>query len=480
MELSLFAGSSPAPRKALLSLPDCAAQAHAEAGKEIEDDTAKRAALAALAEAEAALAIACLETLSPGSEGGGKEGKPAVKPLSAAPTEALQAPQGARGSPVLQVKDTDTETVHFIRGSRAVARFLQGQKDSSDSKDSNPSAALLLQGERDAWVELCDAELREAASVWALTVIGVISVENATLGKAKADVRNFLKAVGDHLSVRSGVAAAASDVDIDAEDGAATGAGAGAGATAGAFLVGGALSYADLVPAFCLAPLFLLVLDPGFCKSFPRCVAWFDAVMAASAGEPFQRCEKMLAAPKKGQKAEPVAAAAAKKAAKPEKPKRVFDMSAWKALHEKSDAVRGEALPWFWDNFEPRDWAIWSAEYGGPAISEVEEALSAVNAWFAHVRDALSEDERADAFASFAVLRTSDSDGGKPALSISGCWMLRGKMPPKSFLEVEDLKTWSMMMLDTADASCRGTVNDHWCWEGKFGGKEFCLGAVFR
>ena len=65
------------------------------------------------------------------------------------------------------------------------------------------------------------------------------------------------------------------------------------------FLVGDALSLADVEVAGALLPLYEMVLDDNFRSSFPHTNEWFDAVCKAlPALGPVELCVKMQTAPR--------------------------------------------------------------------------------------------------------------------------------------------------------------------------------------
>lgn len=123
----------------------------------------------------------------------------------------------------------------------------------------------------DQWIDFSVNEIDLPAAAWLYPIFGIIPENPDATKAAKGDIRKALKILDDFLLNHQ-------------------------------FLVGERFSLADIVVAMSLTPLYKMVLDAGFRKSFANANRWFELVtnqpdVIAVTG-PIALCTKMAVAPK--------------------------------------------------------------------------------------------------------------------------------------------------------------------------------------
>lgn len=157
------------------------------------------------------------------------------------------------------------------------------------------------------------------------------------------------------------------------------------------FLVGERITLADIFSAGVLVRSFELLLDKKWRDEHPNTTRWFQTVtnqpiftavipQIKLAEEqlkytPPKKEEKPKAAPKQQEKAAPKPKAKEvdedeeedKPAPRPKHPlealpKPTLVLDDWKRKYSNEE-TREVALPWFWENFDPKDYSIWKVDY---------------------------------------------------------------------------------------------------------------------
>lgn len=312
----------------------------------------------------------------------------------------------------------------------------------------------------DQWIDFAANEIDFPAAAWLYPIYGLFP-ENADATKAaKGDIRKALKLLDDHLLHHQ-------------------------------FLVGDRFSLADIVVAMSLTPLYKLVLDAGFRKQFVNTNRWFELVrnqpdVLAVAGPPVLATKMAVApkveAPKEAAPApKPKAAAAPKPAAaassssgpaegeegaeekKPKGdiwagyPETKFDMLAWKAQYSNKD-FRKEALPWFWENFDPQGMSLWFADY--KYNSELEVTFKVCNL-IAGFNQRVEGKVLQGSFGNFLIL------GKEPKLAVHGAFLFRGQDIHPLFKENADFEAYTWTRADITDPEQKAWLQDLWGWESE-------------
>lgn len=320
-----------------------------------------------------------------------------------------------------------------------------------------PEAALF--GEKlfdsalvDSWLDFCTNEIEVPAAALIYPVLGWMAPNPAMPGKASADLKKSVMILEQHLKKKT-------------------------------YLVGRAVTIADISVACALLLPMKLAFDEKMRKAFPCVVRWFTTLVAQPE---FQAvvgkvclCKKALTAPKgaapakkggkkdapkkekkKKKEAAPPAPKPAKKPKNPLEllPKSSFVLDAWKKQY--SNAPGGDcykAMPYFWDNHKPDDYSLWYATYNYNSDNKVGFMVSNLVGGFVQRCDEV----RKYAFGTMQII----GEEGK-AMEIVGCWLMRGQ-EIKPMLDANpdaEYYTWTKMDI-TADG-VKKQVEDLWCaWE---------------
>uniref|UniRef100_A0A5S6R414 eEF-1B gamma n=1 Tax=Trichuris muris TaxID=70415 RepID=A0A5S6R414_TRIMR len=280
------------------------------------------------------------------------------------------------------------------------------------------------------------------------------------------------------------------------------------------FLVGERLSVADVVLACNLLPAFQHVLDEKLRSQYVNVKRWFLTIVnqpffkkafgqwelcvkpAEFDPAKYQQFEsavsgKGVPATKKAKKLkEAVAKPAAEPAKAPENdddldvpaepkqkdpfaafPKGKFDMEAFKRVYSNEDTIT-KALPYFWEHFDAENYSIWYCEYKySNELTKVFMSCNLVTGMFQRL-----DRMRKNAFASVCVFGTDNN------ASISGIWIWRGHELAFKLSEdwQIDYESYAWTKLDPAEEKTKKLVDEYFAWEGKFGGKAFNQGKIFK
>jgi len=356
--------------------------------------------------------------------------------------------------------------------SNAIARYVARLNDNYKYffGTNKYEAALVEQ-----WIDWTRFEVELPASIWLYPIFGYMPYNAEATAKAKDDIRKALGVLNDHLASHT-------------------------------FLVGERVSLADIIVVLCFHGLYSHVLDAGFRKTFIHTNRWFQTVVnqpnfKAVAGETvltdkMKTAPKPVEAPKEHKKEQkPKEAAKPKEAPKPKEaesdadedetpkeekkasvlaslPPSKLKLDDWKRKYSNAKDTKGEAMPWFWENFDSEGYSIWFCEY--KFNSELEKTFMTCNLIGGFIQRL--DELRKYGFGSLLIF------GEEPNLEIAGCWLFRGTDVPEEMKECPDSGSYEFRRADTNDAAARELIGDFWAWEGNFGGrsKPFNQGKVFK
>lgn len=356
--------------------------------------------------------------------------------------------------------------------SNAIARYI--------SRIGTPAPSFLgtnsfLASQVDQWIDWTRGELEIQLQVWVYPILGYIPYNQQATELAIKDVQKALAILNDHLKLRS-------------------------------FLVGDRISLADVIVSLTLLFPYKLVFDPNFRKPFPNVTRWFTTLVnqpnfAKIVGE-VTLSEKMSVAaaappaqpPKNEKKEKQKAAPAPKKAApkpkeedddlleeeKPQKkapnpldslPPSPFNLEEWKRVYSNEKDTR-KACDWFWEKFDREGFSLWFCNY--KYNSELDVVFKSCNLIGGYIQRL--ESLRKYGFVSFVLFGTNGN------LSISGAFVVRGKVLPAEVTECPDSTSYDFTPVKLDDASDRKKFDDYLCWEGEFGGNPlpFNQGKIFK
>ena len=329
-----------------------------------------------------------------------------------------------------------------------------------------------------------DVEL--PATMWIYPILGYMDFKQAVHDKAVGDLHKALSVVESHLLSRT-------------------------------FLVGEAVTLADIVLAATLFYPFKLVLDEAARAAYPSVTRWFvtcvnqpafaavlgevplaEKALGASAAVPHKAAaaaagagaEKAAKAPKA-----PKAAAAPKPAAEPKPkkkeeappaddggdddmgipkeakkadplaalPKSTLVLDEWKRTYSNSKHDFTLVMPWFWEHLDKAGYTLWLQKYKYNAENTKDFMTSNLVGGFIQ----RSEEMRKYAFGVMHVLNTA------APYEVEGCWLIRGgEDGMKAMLEANpDAEYFDFTRLDPEKAEDRATVQNYWCCTETLNGK---------
>ncbi|KAL9610327.1 MAG: hypothetical protein Q9167_004958 [Letrouitia subvulpina] len=268
------------------------------------------------------------------------------------------------------------------------------------------------------------------------------------------------------------------------------------------FLVGERISLADLFVASLVTRGFEFFFDKKWRQENPNITRWYETVYnqpiyAKVAGKlPFIDEAIKNQPPKKEKEEKPKKEQASKAAPKPKVeepeeaeeedkpapkpkhplealPKPNFILDDWKRKYSNED-TRPVALPWFWENYTPKEYSLWKVDYKyNDELTHTFMTSNLIGGFFARL-----EASRKYLFGCCSVYGTANSS------IIKGAFMVRGQDALPAFDVAPDVDSYDFTKLDPSKGSDKEFVNDQWSWDKPIeeGGKsyEWADGKVFK
>jgi len=346
--------------------------------------------------------------------------------------------------------------------SRAILNYVTSAKaDTTLFGKTREERALVEQ-----WLSVADNEWGPVATAWLYPLFGYMAYNEATTSKAKADARKLLGVLDAYLLSRT-------------------------------FLVGQAVTLADITLATVLMTFYKTVWDAEFRAPYTNVNRWFitcvnqpqfKAVLGevALCTEPMKPkapepvVAKETAQPAK--KAAPAvtdtealeAAAAEEEKAKAKNPldllpKSSFVLDEWKRFYSNND-TRPTAVDWFWKNYDAAGYSMWKVDYKyNQELSMTFMSSNLIGGFFQRL-----ESVRKYAFGSLLVCG-KDNDS-----VISGYFVFRGSEIPEGVLECPDYESFSFVKVNDADPKVREAFNAVIAWDATIAGKPFADGKIYK
>lgn len=369
----------------------------------------------------------------------------ALSPLGKAPV--LATPKGA------------------VWESNAIARHVAriGRGDAALTGNDVYEAAAV-----DSWMDFCVNELELPATVWWYPVAGYMPFSEKAYAKSKEDFTAVLSKLECHLHTRT-------------------------------YLVGDAITLADISIVSALVYPMKLVCDKSFLKPFTNVTRWFNTCVnqeefkkvigevklckqeACAPGQEKKKAEKKSSGGKKEKKKEAAAPAPAPKK-KAEHPYKIMDreapsafsMDAWKKTYSNAPTYEA-AMEYFWANFDKEGWSLWHQNYNyNEDNKRVFMTSNAVGGF-----QQRTDEVRKWAFGVMDVLGSEDT-----VLEIKGVWLLRGDTTEHLVNANDDANwyTWTKLAgkgMEPSDEA-KAQVAGYWCSENELEGKPIADSKVFK
>jgi len=338
--------------------------------------------------------------------------------------------------------------------SNAIARYVARQGTAKIYSGSVYNQALI-----DQWIDFSVNEIELPSAAWLFPIIGIVPFHKEATTKAKADIKKALVILNTHLLTRT-------------------------------WLVSERISLADIVVSMALYRLYKMVFDPTYRKAFPNVTRWYltcvnQAEFHKVIGE-VQLAEKMMEAVETAaapaattttttEAAKPAAVEAKKEKVNPLEalPQSKLVMDEWKRKYSNTKNIKGEAMPWLWEHFDPEGYSLYKVDY------KFNEELTSLMLTNNFVGGFLQRVDPVRKYGFGSVLVLGDEEAKK--FEVSGIWLFRGTGIPQEMSDCEQSEQFNFTKLDPTDPATKELVEDYFAWEGKFGGKHFTdNGKIFK
>ena len=380
----------------------------------------------------------------------------------------VDAKAAAKLSPTGKVPVLETPQ-GTISESNAIARYVARLRSDADLYGRTFYESAVV----DSWIDFCAHELELPCTLWVYPIIGYMPFSGPAYGKAKAHVSQALKTLDAHLLDKT-------------------------------YIVGEAMTLADITIASALVYPAKLAMDPKFRAQFPNVFRWFDLCVhqpqfvavigdvalaesemkpegASSAPQGGKKEAKKEKAPKK-EKAKKEKAQAPPPAAAPKKvehPLKILDKKSpsplngdeWKRTYKNNPPEVWKQK--FWEMFDPKGWALWVCRF--KYNHENEKQFMCANAIGGFV-------QRSDAMRkwAFGTMFVTGSEACLP-IEISGCWLMRGDTVENLTEANDDALCYTWTKIDHTSAAGRALVEEYWTADvdGFLEGKLVTDGKLF-
>ena len=355
--------------------------------------------------------------------------------------------------------------------SNSIARYLAKVR-----RDTELAGRTFFESAQvDSWLDFATTDLELPAALVVGPIFGTMPAAPAVEAEALAKLKAALAVLETHLRPRT-------------------------------YLVGEAVTLADVVAACALVQPMRMVLDSAARKALPSVTRWFMTIVnqapvahvvgavelcaatlgagaaagggagagaAAAAGGKKEKKEKAPEAdkPKKEEKpkkkkeeeedddggddAAELALRAEPKKADPFAglPPSAFVMDEWKRTYSNSKADFRAVMPWFWEKLDKEGYSVWNQKYKFNADNKVDWMVSNTVGGFLQRCDEV----RKYAFGMMAVL------GDGAPYEIMGVWLIRGKSMGPMLEANPDAEYYDWECIDVESAEARKHVEDVWC-----------------
>jgi elongation factor 1-gamma len=268
------------------------------------------------------------------------------------------------------------------------------------------------------------------------------------------------------------------------------------------YLAGERVTLADLFAAGLISRGFQFFFDKKWREENPNVTRWYETVYnqpiysavvdkltfldEAIKNVPPKKPEqpKKEAAPKPAAAPKPKAKEVEddeddepKEAPKPKHPlealeKPTMPLDEWKRQYSNNDTP--DALKWFWENYDPKDYSLWKLDYKyNEELTQVFMSSNLIGGFFARL-----EASRKYIFGCASVYGQANDS------VIEGAFVIRGQDAGPAFDVAPDFESYEFTKLDPSKPEDKEFINEQWTWEKPIviKGKEYpwADGKVFK
>jgi len=382
--------------------------------------------------------------------------------------KGLSSNAAVKGSAMGKVPLLATPT-GSISESNAIARYLARIR-----RDTELSGRTFFESAQvDSWLDFCVTDIEIPATLVTYPIFGWLDDRPEVTKSSMANLKSALATLEAHLLSRT-------------------------------YLVGEAVTLADIAVACALVNVFKVAMGSADRAAYPSVQRWFLTIVnqapVASVVGGVDMCEKAhgvgsgVAATAAGSakdagKEKKAKEAAPKKEEKPKEekkkakkeeedddggedasealiraePKKVDPFAAlapttfvgdeWKRTYSNSKEDFRKVMPWFWEHLDRAGWSVWKQKYKYNADNKVDWMVSNTVGGFLQRCDEV----RKYAFGMMCVL------GDAAPYEIMGVWLIRGKSMGPMLEANPDAEYYDWEEVNVEDAAVRAHVEDVWC-----------------
>jgi elongation factor 1-gamma len=332
-----------------------------------------------------------------------------------------------------------------VTGSNTIARFLAGLRPETGLTGNSFFQRIQVE----EFVDMVNNDLEPARLVWLLPVLKQMDFSQRTYFQAKKDVTNVLKTLDEHLSRNT-------------------------------YLVGQAVTLADITVATALLDLYTTVIGPKLRDNNKNVLRWFNTIVNQSvvAGVigpvTFAEVEKKAPKPVKKQPQQKKAKKApVQQAPKPKKkpkdprlllPPSNLNLEAEKKRYFFAKPYGANFFPDFWKNFDAEGYSLWISDY--KYDSDNKEFWLTQNAMGGFIQRASPINKFG-----FGLMFIYGVDEQTAPFHITGAWIFRGQVVHPEILG-GDGEWYDWRKLDSTNSDDRQTLENYFLKDDEFKGQK--------
>ncbi|EME30594.1 elongation factor EF-1 gamma subunit [Galdieria sulphuraria] len=248
------------------------------------------------------------------------------------------------------------------------------------------------------------------------------------------------------------------------------------------YLVGERVTLADITAVCYIVPLFRIALGKSFRAAYTSLLRWLHTCLNKQSFQRVIGSVEFCTEPLVGQKTATASTVQEGHESTISQSSHVngfsnelMDMNEWKRKYSNTD-TRTEALPWFWEHFNPSQLSLWYCKYKyNDELEKTFMSANLVSGWFQRL-----ESLRKSTFGSILLFGQSGPAG---SVEIHGVWLFVGQDIPKDMKEGVDFDAYEFSKLDPNNAKDRTLIENFFAWDGDFSSitnKPVNQGKVFK
>eukprot|EP00923_Selenidium_pygospionis_P036800 GHVN01064492.1.p1 GENE.GHVN01064492.1~~GHVN01064492.1.p1 ORF type:complete len:273 (+),score=51.93 GHVN01064492.1:419-1237(+) len=271
------------------------------------------------------------------------------------------------------------------------------------------------------WVDFGQNELEVPLSAWVYPTIGVVEKNEQAMALGKENVMTVMEVMNKHLIGHT-------------------------------YLVGERLTIADICVAAPLVEAYKSVFDEAIITKFPSLFRWLHTVINKPAvAKVFGAVKLAKAAPTEDLS---------------------MNMDAWKRCYSNTKDLKGEAMKYFWEHYDPAHNSLWYMKY-----DKLEDECTVAFVASNQLGGFLQRFEPNMRKVSFGVI---DVVGEEKNFDIQGVWLFKNNEIPFEMKDHPSYEFHTFRKLDMTKPADKQLVIDYWCNDDKVEGRTISDSKVWK